>query len=88
MRTNRATTNVQLVEAEFTPQFYTNNNEHLKVLTTISNSAPIQRDRFIPTASDTNDYLWFTWLTDAQYNDFKETGTVPSYKDTRGDNVH
>eukprot|EP00971_Amphidinium_carterae_P284649 5651401-Amphidinium_carterae.2 len=35
----------QLVEAEFTPQFFTNNNEHLKVLTTISNSASIQRDR-------------------------------------------
>eukprot|EP00971_Amphidinium_carterae_P012688 249964-Amphidinium_carterae.2 len=23
--------------------------------------------------NDTNEYLWFIWLTDAQYNDFKET---------------
>eukprot|EP00971_Amphidinium_carterae_P319296 6346228-Amphidinium_carterae.1 len=41
--------------------------------------------------NDTNDYLWFTWLTDAQCNDFKgarSSGTVPGYKDTRGDNVH
>eukprot|EP00971_Amphidinium_carterae_P348809 6490681-Amphidinium_carterae.2 len=80
----------QLIETEFAPQFYTSNNEHLKVLTMISNTATIQRDRFIPTAAmnDTNNYLWFTWLTEAQYNDFSTTGQVPGYKDTRGDNVH
>eukprot|EP00971_Amphidinium_carterae_P326929 6458031-Amphidinium_carterae.2 len=56
----------------------------------ISNTATIQRDKFIPTAAmnDTNEYLWFTWLTEAQHNDYKVLGTVPGYKDTRGDNVH
>eukprot|EP00971_Amphidinium_carterae_P084562 1673598-Amphidinium_carterae.1 len=38
--------------------------------------------------NDTFDYLWFTWLSASQCNDFKETGSVPAYKDTRGDNVH
>eukprot|EP00971_Amphidinium_carterae_P229074 4544020-Amphidinium_carterae.2 len=80
----------QLVDAEFTPDYSSNNTDHLKVLTTISNMATIQRDRFIPTAAvnDTNNYLWFTWLTEAQYNDYKASGQVPGYKDTRGDNVH
>eukprot|EP00971_Amphidinium_carterae_P048667 959371-Amphidinium_carterae.1 len=85
----------QLIEAEFdrtenAPQHYTNNNEHLKVLTMISSTATVQRDRFIPTAAmyNTNNYLWFTWLTKAQYNDFKATGQVPGNKDTRGDNAH
>eukprot|EP00971_Amphidinium_carterae_P045144 888355-Amphidinium_carterae.1 len=38
--------------------------------------------------NDTNEYLWFTWLTEAQYNDFHSSGQVPGYKDTRGHNVH
>eukprot|EP00971_Amphidinium_carterae_P198163 3932832-Amphidinium_carterae.1 len=38
--------------------------------------------------NDTFDYLWFTWLSQSQYEDFNETGFVPGYKDTRGDNVH
>eukprot|EP00971_Amphidinium_carterae_P304824 6057407-Amphidinium_carterae.1 len=80
----------QLVEAELTSDYNGNSADILKTFTKISSSAPIQRDRFIPTAAmnNTNDYLWLTWLTEAQYNDLKETGTVPGYKDTRGDNVH
>eukprot|EP00971_Amphidinium_carterae_P067280 1331744-Amphidinium_carterae.1 len=53
-------------------------------------AAPIIRDIFNPIA-DINSlgiHLWFTWLTEAQYNDFKENGTVPGHKDTRGDSVH
>eukprot|EP00971_Amphidinium_carterae_P120288 2383579-Amphidinium_carterae.1 len=34
----------QLIETELAPQFYTTNNEHLKIMTSISNTATIQRD--------------------------------------------
>eukprot|EP00971_Amphidinium_carterae_P318539 6331499-Amphidinium_carterae.1 len=66
----------QLIETELAPQVYTSNNEHLKNLTEIANTPTIQRDSFIPTAAlnDTTNYLWFTWLTEAQYNDFNTTG--------------
>eukprot|EP00971_Amphidinium_carterae_P236776 4699237-Amphidinium_carterae.1 len=49
----------QLVDAEFTPRFAHNNTDHIKALTKLSNSAPVQRDSFIPTAAmnDTFDYL-------------------------------
>eukprot|EP00971_Amphidinium_carterae_P130080 2576695-Amphidinium_carterae.2 len=78
----------QLVDAEFSPKFYHSHTDHINVLTTISNSASTQRDSFIPTATmnDTFDYLWFTWLSASQYEDFNQTGSVPGYKDTRGDN--
>eukprot|EP00971_Amphidinium_carterae_P160036 3172596-Amphidinium_carterae.1 len=49
------------------------NADHAKDLTYISNTAPIMRDTFIPTAVavNFNIHLWFTWLTEAQYNDFQ-----------------
>eukprot|EP00971_Amphidinium_carterae_P274460 5446391-Amphidinium_carterae.1 len=79
-----------LLDTEMVPQGDAGNNEHVRTMTPIANTATIQRDSFIPTAAmnDTNVYLWFTWLTEAQYNDFKTAGTVPGYKDTGGDNVH
>eukprot|EP00971_Amphidinium_carterae_P142872 2830512-Amphidinium_carterae.1 len=52
---------------------------------------PIQRDSFNPLAAhndDSQQYLWFMWLTEAQNSQFYKTGQVPGYKDTRGDNVH
>eukprot|EP00971_Amphidinium_carterae_P132680 2627713-Amphidinium_carterae.1 len=56
----------------------------------MSNSAPIQRDSFIPTSAmnDTVEHLWFSWFTASQFEQFKQTGSVPGYKETRGDNVH
>eukprot|EP00971_Amphidinium_carterae_P247119 4907813-Amphidinium_carterae.1 len=50
---------------------------------------PIQRDNFNPLAAyneDSQQYLWFMWLTEAQHSQFHKTGQVPGYKDTRGDN--
>eukprot|EP00971_Amphidinium_carterae_P211122 4189363-Amphidinium_carterae.2 len=41
----------QLIEAEFTPLTEHSHNEHLKVITQLSNSMPIQRDSFIPTSA-------------------------------------
>eukprot|EP00971_Amphidinium_carterae_P232342 4610368-Amphidinium_carterae.2 len=51
---------------------------------------PIDRDAFNPRTAETDrqSYLWFTWLTPAQYNRFKVSGIVPAYKETRGDSVH
>eukprot|EP00971_Amphidinium_carterae_P195272 3874887-Amphidinium_carterae.1 len=51
----------------------------------------IQLDTFTPNRAaidDNQKYLWFTWLTEAQYEQFKRTGTVPGHKDTRDDSVH
>eukprot|EP00971_Amphidinium_carterae_P086632 1714408-Amphidinium_carterae.1 len=80
----------QLRESELTTDYNRNGNSILKTFATCASTATLPRDNFIPTAAmnDTSVYLWFTWLTEAQYNDFKNTGTVPGYKDTRGDNVH
>eukprot|EP00971_Amphidinium_carterae_P031577 621850-Amphidinium_carterae.1 len=41
----------------------------------IPNTATIQRDRFSWTAAvnDTNEYLWFTWLTESQYEGYIAT---------------
>eukprot|EP00971_Amphidinium_carterae_P068052 1346955-Amphidinium_carterae.1 len=63
-----------LLATEYVPQDDNKgNNDHVKDMTFISNTATIQRDTFIPTAAmnNLNIYLWFTWLTEAQYNDFK-----------------
>eukprot|EP00971_Amphidinium_carterae_P226010 4482651-Amphidinium_carterae.3 len=51
---------------------------------------PIDRDTFNPLTAETDrqSYLWFTWLTAAQYDYFKLSGKVPGYKETRRDNVH
>eukprot|EP00971_Amphidinium_carterae_P306922 6099521-Amphidinium_carterae.1 len=83
----------RLLEGELTAEYNRSGKDILKTLTTVSNTATLQRDSFIPTASlnDTTNYLWFTWLTEAaeaQYNDFNTTAQVPGYKDNRGDNVH
>eukprot|EP00971_Amphidinium_carterae_P140343 2780285-Amphidinium_carterae.1 len=45
----------------------------------------IQLDNFVPTLAtdDKINYLWFTWLTDAQYGQYVLDGTVPGHKDTR-----
>eukprot|EP00971_Amphidinium_carterae_P208049 4128311-Amphidinium_carterae.1 len=54
----------------------------------MSMALAIPLDTFIPMRAATDDhhkYLWFTWLTEAQYNDFKDNGTVLGHKDTRGD---
>eukprot|EP00971_Amphidinium_carterae_P214156 4249948-Amphidinium_carterae.1 len=80
-----------LLATEYVPQDDTKGNaDHLRDLTNVSNTATIQRETFIPTAAmnNLNIHLWFTWLTEVRYNDFKATGTVPGYKDTRGDTVH
>eukprot|EP00971_Amphidinium_carterae_P233741 4638465-Amphidinium_carterae.1 len=76
-----------LLATEYVPQDDDKGNrDHIKDMTFISNTATIQRDTFIPAAmNNLNIHLWFTWLTEAQYNDFKAGGTVPGYKDTRGD---
>eukprot|EP00971_Amphidinium_carterae_P184676 3666607-Amphidinium_carterae.1 len=65
----------QLIEAGFTPITDHSHNEHLKVITQLSNTMPVQRDSFIPTSAmnDTSQYLWFTWLTQSQYQQFVET---------------
>eukprot|EP00971_Amphidinium_carterae_P017485 344782-Amphidinium_carterae.1 len=63
-----------LLATEYVPQDdNTGNADHVKDMTFISNTATIQRDTFIPTAAmnNLNIRLWFTWLTEAQYNDFK-----------------
>eukprot|EP00971_Amphidinium_carterae_P109898 2176994-Amphidinium_carterae.1 len=48
-------------------------------------TTPIPLDNFVPNLAtkDTNNYLWFTWLTDEQYGDYVLNGTVPGHKDTR-----
>eukprot|EP00971_Amphidinium_carterae_P088361 1748018-Amphidinium_carterae.1 len=67
-----------LIDTELRPQVYTGNGDHVKAMTEIENTPAIQRDSFIPTAAlnDTTNYLWFTWLTEAEYNDFNATGQV------------
>eukprot|EP00971_Amphidinium_carterae_P236509 4693734-Amphidinium_carterae.1 len=61
-----------LLDTECMPQDDAGNNEQVRNMT-LANTATMQRDSFIPTAAmnDTTVYLWFTWLTEAQYNDFK-----------------
>eukprot|EP00971_Amphidinium_carterae_P052715 1037891-Amphidinium_carterae.1 len=61
----------------------------------MSMAAPIQRDGFNPATAqrhDDQEYLWFMWLSEAQHRQFSrkgdKQGTMPGYKDTRGDNVH
>eukprot|EP00971_Amphidinium_carterae_P183123 3633926-Amphidinium_carterae.1 len=52
---------------------------------------PIQLDSFGPTLASSdnrNNHLWFTWLTESQYGQYVLDGTIPGYKDTRGDSVH
>eukprot|EP00971_Amphidinium_carterae_P007251 143853-Amphidinium_carterae.1 len=65
----------QLIDAEFTPLVAHSNTDHLKVMTTMSNAAPIQRDSFIPTSAmnDTVEHLWFSWFTSSQFDQFKQT---------------
>eukprot|EP00971_Amphidinium_carterae_P042601 837685-Amphidinium_carterae.1 len=50
---------------------------------------PIQRDAFIPKASDSDvtEYPWWTWLTDAHLQQNTHTGKVAGLKETRGDNA-
>eukprot|EP00971_Amphidinium_carterae_P250179 4966192-Amphidinium_carterae.1 len=54
-------------------------------LITMALTPPIPLDNFVPNlaTSDTNNYLWFTWLSDAQYGEYILNGTVPGHKDTR-----
>eukprot|EP00971_Amphidinium_carterae_P164128 3253920-Amphidinium_carterae.1 len=83
--------NLLMTQTEFVTQDINRGNvDRARDLTFISNTVPILRDTFIPTAvaDNLNIHLWFTWLTETQYNHFKETGTVPGHKDTRGDSVH
>eukprot|EP00971_Amphidinium_carterae_P235779 4679317-Amphidinium_carterae.1 len=60
------------------------------MIETLSSTRPIEHDSFIPTNSDndTTQYLWWSWFTDAQLTQFRANGTVPPWKETRGDNVH
>eukprot|EP00971_Amphidinium_carterae_P001299 25664-Amphidinium_carterae.1 len=80
----------QLQEGELTVDYHKNVTRILKTFASLARAATIQKDTFIPTAAmnNLNIHLWFTWLTEVQYNDFKTTGTVPRHKDTRGDSVH
>eukprot|EP00971_Amphidinium_carterae_P090046 1782504-Amphidinium_carterae.1 len=80
----------QLREGELTADYNHNGHDILKTFAALANTATLPRDNFIPTAAmnDTNKYLWLTWLTEAQYNEFVLSGQVPGYKDTCGDNVH
>eukprot|EP00971_Amphidinium_carterae_P193478 3839411-Amphidinium_carterae.1 len=66
----------QLLEGELIAKYSHSGKDILKTFTPVSNAATLQRDSFIPTAAlnDTTSYLWFTWLTEAQYNDFNTTG--------------
>eukprot|EP00971_Amphidinium_carterae_P061143 1210218-Amphidinium_carterae.1 len=63
----------QWVDAEFTPLVAHSNTDHSKVMTTMSNSAPIQRDSFIPTS--TFQYLWFSWFIASQFEHFKASSS-------------
>eukprot|EP00971_Amphidinium_carterae_P264957 5255873-Amphidinium_carterae.1 len=51
-----------LLDTEMVPQGDAGNNEQVRNMTLIANTATIQKDSFIPTAAmnDTNVYLWFT----------------------------
>eukprot|EP00971_Amphidinium_carterae_P321804 6396660-Amphidinium_carterae.1 len=58
-------------------------------------STPIQRNGFNPHNAhtlDNREYLWFMWLSQEQFRQFRNVpekfsidGTVPGHKDTRGD---
>eukprot|EP00971_Amphidinium_carterae_P181422 3599167-Amphidinium_carterae.1 len=56
-------------------------------LVTMALTPRIPLGNFVPNLAtgDKNNYLWFTWLTDAQYGQYAIDGTVPGHKDTRGD---
>eukprot|EP00971_Amphidinium_carterae_P250994 4982469-Amphidinium_carterae.1 len=58
-------------------------------LTQIANATPTLRDNFIPTqaAQDNSPYIWWMWLTRPQYAQYVTDGTIPRYKETRGDTV-
>eukprot|EP00971_Amphidinium_carterae_P048066 946341-Amphidinium_carterae.1 len=80
--------NLLMTQTAYVSQDHNKGNaDHAKDLTFISSTAPILRDTFIPTAvaDNLNIHLWFTWLTEAQYTNFKNNGTIPRHKDTRGD---
>eukprot|EP00971_Amphidinium_carterae_P116739 2312192-Amphidinium_carterae.1 len=81
---------LNLREGELAKGYNNNTTRILKTFASLARAATLQRDTFIPTAAmnNLNIHLWFTWLTEAQYNDFKKDGRVPGYKDTRGDSVH
>eukprot|EP00971_Amphidinium_carterae_P182925 3630095-Amphidinium_carterae.1 len=54
-------------------------------LLTMALTPRIPLDNFVPNlaTNDKNNYLWFTWLTCAQYGEYVLNGTVPGHKDTR-----
>eukprot|EP00971_Amphidinium_carterae_P349542 6491069-Amphidinium_carterae.1 len=56
----------------------------------MAKTMPIDTDSFNPMTAETDrqSYLWVTWLTKSQFDSYLINGTVPGYKETRGDNVH
>eukprot|EP00971_Amphidinium_carterae_P069163 1368958-Amphidinium_carterae.1 len=62
----------------------------LVALTTIANSYTIERRNFIPTMAKDDDkfYNWWMVLTRSQFEQYSNHGTIPGYKDSRGDNGH
>eukprot|EP00971_Amphidinium_carterae_P229065 4543940-Amphidinium_carterae.1 len=45
---------------------------------------------FIPSQaeSDNTSYIWWMWLSRPQHTQYATDGTIPEYKETRGDTVH
>eukprot|EP00971_Amphidinium_carterae_P165969 3289677-Amphidinium_carterae.1 len=80
----------QLQEAELAQDFQRNGTQILKAFGAMARAAPIIRDNFNPVTDvcSLGIHLWFTWLTETQYTNFKDNGTVPGHKDTKGDSVH
>eukprot|EP00971_Amphidinium_carterae_P212137 4209665-Amphidinium_carterae.1 len=77
-----------LQSAEFVSQGH--DSGKLVALTTIANAKTIERDNFIPTLAkdDTKLYTWWMVLTRSQFKQYRNKGTIPAYKDSRGDNAH
>eukprot|EP00971_Amphidinium_carterae_P047935 944050-Amphidinium_carterae.1 len=64
----------QLQEAELAQDFQRNGTQILKIFGSMARAAPIIRDIFNPITdvSRLGIHLWFTWLTETQYLDFKD----------------
>eukprot|EP00971_Amphidinium_carterae_P287226 5701818-Amphidinium_carterae.1 len=79
-----------LDDADFYPTNTMTATDKIKGFATIGNIRPIERDSFIPAQWDNNQeqHRWWTWLTEAQMEQYIQHGTVPGFKEVHGDNVH
>eukprot|EP00971_Amphidinium_carterae_P112827 2234452-Amphidinium_carterae.1 len=66
------------------------NNSKINELTSIANFEDNQRDTFLPAmAGEENvEYNWWIWFFRAHYEQYMRNGTIPGYKERRGDNAH